>query len=695
MKNMTGVYLTDSVSISGVSFTVEALEDALWQGYRQCVPSNISHDIHRPLGVTNISSLLLSHEMAYLLGSTSIPETEMEMKSVMTARTSFLNEKMIERVTKYSQDFNLEIQKLGLLKEGGMLMSNGVVMYGYENIVHKAFPFLKDIMDGDGLIYIRDLLKDFDYKGDGVFSSKRNNLSVMVHPYLRRSFSRYNCYNKGFLQELFKANTDESPVRIRIDLDFVGYTPSYIETQEFDYWFGPSYSDDISKIEEGVTAYTTNDTEKIFNQIKKTEFVWQDKDGKRQFEMEEVTDADAPTLEEGTFGCRYIHSFYDPVTGLFDHFDGAVRCYDLDQICVRLEIPINKAGHHAQYTKLFRIDGRVPISKWKSLITHYLKGNEDVYRYFGVSTPFVQKNHEEVSPIAKYVPFVVKPGDGVRILFSYHSLQKQDIERYFTDFDTCYLREGNIETTDLMSVDLTKCIRRSGGVIEYPSCKYISYRDNYHDIPEIYHGGTEPCKALKTTLDGIKMFLDGLKGRGVKDCLSFCLSWDLEDRKAKISVMGAVPDLLDWFISVDDLPVDREGIRKWLSQQAANLKKQGKDTPSPIYGSYIHTNGIFYHHRRLLQRDAELKELFYDNSKGLCVSMEFAEEDAEVKSLYEGGHIYPVPYVVVGKLLCKDNKDYLQCEEISCLGETECDTTISFMTLVWASDQNGLTSLIQ
>lgn len=419
-----------------------------------------------------------------------------------------------------------------------------------------------------------------------------------------------------------------------------------------------------------------------------------DKRNVEQFEMEEVTDADAPTLE-GTFGCRYLHSFYDPNTGLFDHFDGAVRCYDLDQICERLNKPINQAGHHAQYTKLFRIDGRVPISKWKSLITHYLRGNEDVYRYFGVSTPFVTKNQEKVSPIAKYVPFVVKPGSGVRILFSYHSLQKQDIERNFTDFDTCYLREGSVETTDLMSVDLTKCIRRSGGMIEYPSCKYISYRDNYHDIPEIYHGGAEPYKALKTTIDGIKMLLTGLKGRGVEDCLSFCLSWNLEDRKAKISVMGAVPDLLDWFKSVADLPVDREGIRKWLSQQAANLKKQGKDTPSPIYGSYIHSNGIFYHHRRLLQRDAELKELFYDNSKGLCGSMEFSEEDAEVKSLYEEGHIYPVPYVVVGDLRCKGNEDYLQCEEISCLGETECDATISFMTLVWASDQNGLTSLIQ
>ena len=36
------------------------------------------------------------------------------------------------------------------------------------------------------------------------------------------------------------------------------------------------------------------------------------------------------------------------------------------------------------------------------------------------------------------------------------------------------------------------------------------------------------------------------------------------------------------------------------------------------------------------------------------------------------------------------NENYLTCEEIASLGEIECDTTIHFMSLVWASHKNGL-----
>lgn len=267
MKHLTGVYLTDGMSKSGVRFSIGALEDALWQGYDRCVPSNIEHDIHRPLGVTRISALFLSHESTYLLGNTSLPETTEEKCWVVAARTDYLNEKMIERVLPYSQEFNKEVSSLGLTKDVCRMMSNGIVLYGYNNIVLDAFPFLRDNIDGDGLIFLNVLLQNFDYKGDGVFASKKNSLAVLVHPYLRRSLSRYNCFNKDFLKELFDSCTEETPVRIRVDLDYVGYTPSFKETQEFDYWYGPEYTDDISKIKEGVTAYDTNKTEYLFNQI--------------------------------------------------------------------------------------------------------------------------------------------------------------------------------------------------------------------------------------------------------------------------------------------------------------------------------------------------------------------------------------------------------------------------------------------
>ena len=693
MKNLIGIYLTDSVSKSGKRFPIGTLEEALWQNYGECVPTNLSHDIHRPLGITRISSLFISHENVYLLGNTSIPEDAKETNWVRIARTNYLNEKIVERVCQYSQDFNTELSRFNLLKEGGKLMSNGVVMYGYHNIVLKAFPFIQKTIDRDGLILLEELLSSFEYKGDGIFASKENNFSIMVHPYLRRNFSLYNCFNKGFLKELFDSNTKNSPVRIRIDFDYIGYTPSFIETHEFDFWFGPKYSDDISQIKEGVTTYETNNDEYLFNQIKKTEFVWQDKDGKRQFEMEEVTDVDAPTLPTGTYGCRYIHSFYNPNTCEFDHFDGAIRCYNIDSICERLSKPIDSMGHTAHYTKLFRIDGVLPIRKWKSLITHYLKGNQDVYRYFGEDVPYMKQEEQVINPISKYVSFVPKPNDGVRILYSYHPQTKLDIERCFMDFDTCNLKEGIVETIDLMAVELAKCIHRVNGAINYPPCRYISYHDNFHNIPEIYHGGKNLTNAIEKTIEGIKLFLKGLEKQDVEDCLSFCLSWNLDDRKVKISFMGAIPDLVKWISLFNGIPTDREGQKQWLEKQAQYIKENGKDSPPPINAAYIHNNGIFYHRRRLVQQDALLKDIYYNENNDLCANIEFTDDKTELAGMMNSGLINPTIFIVAERLLSNGDDDYLKHDKIAVLGEIDCQPTIHFMNLVWASSNNGLQDL--
>lgn len=85
MKELTGVFLTDGVSRSGERFTVPALEDMLWLSYRRGNPSNVSHDVHRPIGWSSVSSLYVSHEMTYVLGKMYLPESESEHEEVMRA----------------------------------------------------------------------------------------------------------------------------------------------------------------------------------------------------------------------------------------------------------------------------------------------------------------------------------------------------------------------------------------------------------------------------------------------------------------------------------------------------------------------------------------------------------------------------------------------------------------------------------
>mgnify|MGYP006873000932 CR=1 FL=1 len=694
MIDLTGIYLTNGMSKSGESFSMAALEEFLWKGCQESVPSNMEHDIHRPCGITRISSLYLSHEMAYLLGHTSVPETDDEFKHMMRVRTYYLNNMMIARAQQYIQDFITELEASGLKDKKGEILTNGIVMFGYENIIYDLFPQLKDIVDNDGLLPLNQLLRWFDYRGDGVFASKNTELALMVHPFLRRSQSRHNGYNKVFLQELFEANSEKSPVRIRIDSDFVGFTPSFIENLEYDYWFGPKFKDDISTIPEGPTSYITNNTEQCFNQIYKTDFVWQEKDGKRQFEMEEVMNETAPTLPEGTYACRYLHAFFDPATSVFDHFDGALRCYDLDLICERHEKPITAMGHRAQYTKLFRIDGLIHLNKWKSMVTHYLKGNYDVYRYFNEPVPYLSDNHEsevKTNPIGKYVPLVLKPDDGVRLLISYQEAETITDDFKFINFDTSSIMEENVEVTDDLSVDLTKLIRREGGKIEYPACRYCCYHDNFNDLTELFHGGSEVTRNLSVSLSAIRKMLQGMIDRGVENCLSFCLSWNVEDRKLKVSFMGAVPDLLHWLSTFTTIPADRAGLRNWIEQQTQYIQSNGKDTPSPINAPYIHPDGIFFHKRRLLQQDVTLKDFSFEDGKGIVASIELPEDNEELKDMLLNRRIGHESFIVADKLcITGTEEDYLASDAISTLGEITFYPTIHFMNLVWASEHNGL-----
>lgn len=127
----------------------------LWLSYRKGNPSNVSHDIHRPIGWSSVSSLYVSHEMTYVLGKMYLPESESEFDEVMRARTNFLNNQIVERINQYSNDFYTELNKAGLLAQEGKLFSNGIVMYGAQDIVYQAFPFLsKTSFDSDGLILL-------------------------------------------------------------------------------------------------------------------------------------------------------------------------------------------------------------------------------------------------------------------------------------------------------------------------------------------------------------------------------------------------------------------------------------------------------------------------------------------------------------------------------------------------------------
>ena len=157
--------------------------------------------------------------------------------------------------------------------------------------------------------------------------------------------------------------------------------------------------------------------------------------------------------------------------------------------------------------------------------------------------------------------------------------------------------------------------------------------------------------------------------------------------------MGAVPDMLKWITSFNSIPTDRDGLKEWLEIQTQYIKANGRNTPSPMNAPYIHGNGIFYHHRRLVQKDALLKNLHYNENDELCASIEFTDNQKELAELIKLGVISYAAFIVVDKLLCDGDNDYLKYDKIASLGEIDCQPTIHFMNFVWSSRNNDLRDL--
>ena len=692
MKELTGVFLTDGVARSGERFTVPALEDMLWLSYRKGNPSNVSHDIHRPIGWSSVSSLYASHEMTYVVGKMYLPESESEYDDVMKARASFLNNLIIERINQYSNSFYTELNNAGLQVPGGEFFSNGIVMYGAPGIIYKAFPFLdKTSFDSDGLIFLSELNKHFEYKGCGVFAEKKSNFSLLLHPFLRRSLSRFNNYNTGFIDRLLRLDSDDSPCRVRVDDAYIGYTPSYVSNVEFEFWFGPSYSDDIMSIPEGLATFVPDETERFYNPVCKTEFLWENKDGMRQFEMEEVSEYEMPT-NKGNYGCRYMHSFYNPETGLFDHFDGAIRIYDEALIEERKGTNMNQMGHRAQYVKLFRIDGKLQLSEWKGLITQYLKDNNDVYRYFKVKVPFKVESENAVNEkIDDYVSRILHKGDGVRLLVSYQEPICGNPAFFFSNFDSVTTYSVSGDAADVSVIDLAKCLRRVGIAIEYPDCLLMECRDGFVNLPLIAHCGQSLSDDVNKTLNGIRYFLYGLNGQGNEQSYSMGLTWNIDDdRSIVVSFIGAVPDLVEWLNSFSAIPVDRDGIRTWFETQVKFIHSHGKDGTSPINTTLIQSDGTFFQKRRNIQQDVNLKNVRMEGG-GFMAEMSYLPGKEKLASFIASGRMNFIPMMVVNNLTCgKTGNDYLASPWIAPFGETTCSIgKIESMVFVWCENVNN------
>jgi hypothetical protein len=249
-------------------------------------------------------------------------------------------------------------------------------------------------VDKDGLVDYSALLARTRQVEPGVFHEPRQDLLLFAHPYFRRSLSRANSLNAYVLRSFdAAAATSKAQARLRLDPDLIGVPDSVSHVIELEYWGGPKFDEDLGKIPSGVTEHKNDDPERIYSQIDKTQVWWKPPEDRRDaeggafqvrtLEVEELIDAPSPGLAADAFDCRYAHAEFHMAEGCISHFDGAIRAYDSEAYLERIGFRIDRAGKHAAYTKLFRLDGAIPTADWKRVFSDFFRGNRLIPEYLG------------------------------------------------------------------------------------------------------------------------------------------------------------------------------------------------------------------------------------------------------------------------------------------------------------------------
>jgi hypothetical protein len=106
-------------------------------------------------------------------------------------------------------------------------------------------------------------------------------------------------------------------------------------------------------------------------------------------------------------GCRYAHAEFSADEAAITHFDGAVRAHAWEPYLERIETSIDRAGKHADYTKVFRFDGTLAIPHWKRLLSDFFRGNKLIPEYLGA--PAEMDENPEAASSSTLEPELMEP----------------------------------------------------------------------------------------------------------------------------------------------------------------------------------------------------------------------------------------------------------------------------------------------
>ena len=690
MKSLCGIAMSDGINRKNHMFPFSTLHNSYAKSWKKGIPSNLSHDSTKPIGWTYFTGIYIEAGKAYLTNSTMLAETEEDWKILKD-----LLEKQTQNhyVVEHEEEIHrLEVELGGVLAKNKRIAPVSAIAFDEPGIVLRVFPELEELIDDDGLIELCHL----DPVLPGIF--RRGNFLIFAHRYFRRSYSLVNSLNDEFLNRL--QNVSEQcknlKVRVRIDLDMIGLLGTEKGELEYEYWWGPYFNDDLENIPFGVTRYKNEFYDNLFSNLNFTEFGWYTQDNNKTLEIEEVNDR--PTIiadEKILTGCRYIHSFLNSRTNLPTHLDGAVRAYSDELLLERLDLKLNQTERNTVYTKLWRIDGDMPIGLWKELITHYYRDNHLVGEYFGgkdekfdlYKIEDQKRNVITPCPLEKFVPTNISQGDGLRIYYHYQpafSASEYDVETNSKEFiilnDTRNHAESLMKVMETETITVLKLLKRYGCSIRIPNTARVAHEDMIFNFPVFY------CKNVDAAsyVQGAMLDLCEAWNKNRDDRLiSFSIALNInKDISVQVSFAGHVSDFVKVYHLLGTKFPEEPNFLPWIEKlyHLNSSFKESHTKPNPL--DMISNSGELYIQRRLVP--SQMIKRYSVDRVGVSAELTMSKEELSLKEKLCIG-ISPVTIIRSSKCT-RCGKEYRDCNCIKFIDDTtEEIKDIRFLGCTWTN----------
>ena len=495
-------------------------------------------------------------------------------------------------------------------------------------------------------------------------------LLLLAHPFFRRSESRLNVLNIDLLRCLQDHAADtKCAARIRLDPDVVGLAATAQSTFEFEYWYGPKFTDDLSLLQPGVTVHGADDGQRILHEVVRTEYWWQvrvnDTLDRNELilEVEELRNTESRDPDSSEFRCRYVHSIVGLDGATIEHLDGAIRGYTSEKMIDRLDHDIKQAGRHTAYTKLWRIDGNIQLHQWKKLIHHHFRGNPLVSEYLGAPVDLTLPNESAggdttgvSDPCRDLIPFHMDAGDGIRLTLAYQRLPDPPIDDQTVVVARQVLTKGKRQSPvfDLSLVDLKKALARKGHFLRVPpEAAFHRYEDRYHEFPLIIHHCAD---ALEASIEAYRDLLTTWRNEERDVVLVISLALVEGERVVSLSLYGHIQHILEWLLRSQPFPpaANRD---TWVNDTAEYLAQYGQSDDHPALSETVSEDDLTFRIGRvMLPRDCAVWE-----SDGVFVAADKLRP--RVAQALENGLIQPAAAYWVRDLRCSIcSANYLFCQ---------------------------------